>query len=280
MPACITPLSVMHKLKGSIPVPCGKCPICINKRISSWSFRLMQEYKVSTSGYFITMTYDTEYIPISENGFLELSRRDLQLFFKRLRKLHEKGNVCKGKSIKYYAVGEYGGKTQRPHYHIILFNAQLELIQPAWNQGSVHYGYVSEASVGYTMKYISKPSKVPMFKDDDRTKEFSLMSKGLGESYLTKSMVRWHRKDIDNRMYCNIDGGKKISMPRYYKDKVYNDYERKRIGYLALLQSELENEKLIDQLGYDQAVLRKISLDLGRFKKHKFQNRVETRKKV
>ena len=27
--------------------------------------------------------------------------------------------------LKYYAVGEYGGQTKRPHYHIVIFNADL-----------------------------------------------------------------------------------------------------------------------------------------------------------
>lgn len=112
---------------------------------------------------------------------MDLSKRDIQLFLKRLRKAHEshRGQM---QPIKYYAVGEYGGITGRPHYHIILFNADIELIQDAWQNGQVHYGKVSGASVGYTLKYMTKPSRIPMHRNDDRTKEFSLMSKGLGKN--------------------------------------------------------------------------------------------------
>jgi len=69
-----------------------------------------------------------------------------------------------------------------------MFNASAELIERAWSAGHVHYGYVAGASVGYTMKYISKPWQ-PAHRNDDRLAPFSLMSKGLGECYLTKNMI-------------------------------------------------------------------------------------------
>lgn len=133
----------------------------------------MQEEKGAISAHFITLTYDTDFVPISKNGFMSLNKRDVQLFLKRLRK------KCNDSEhpIKYYAVGEYGGKTKRPHYHIILFNAKLPEIQPAWKQGAIHYGTVNGASVGYTLKYMMKPHRGPMHRNDDRVPEFSLMSK-------------------------------------------------------------------------------------------------------
>lgn len=179
---CIKPFQVKQDDKV-IPVPCGKCYECFARRISGWSFRLMQQDKHSLTSHFITLTYDTKHIPISPNGFLNLERRALQLFFKRLRKLHS--NLYKElrvpnqqrRPIKYYAVGEYGSLRKRPHYHIIIFDCFIELIAKAWKFGEVHYGTVSEASVGYTLKYMSKPSKIPEHQRDDRQKEFSLMSK-------------------------------------------------------------------------------------------------------
>lgn len=190
---CFTPYNVKHKMTNTtIPVPCGRCPKCVARRTSGWSFRLMQEDKVSDSSLFLTLTYDSNSLPITKNGFMDLRKRDLQLFFKRLRKCHAiqcatnnhqrkangKNGIVVNKPIKYYAVGEYGGHTRRPHYHIILFNANVELIQKAWPQGQIHYGNVTGASVGYTMKYISKKWH-PMHCNDDRTPQFALMSKDL-----------------------------------------------------------------------------------------------------
>lgn len=44
-------------------------------------------------------------------------------------------------------------------------------------------------------------------------------------------MQNWHKADLENRMYVNIDGGKKIAMPRYYKQKIYDETERKRAAF-------------------------------------------------
>lgn len=255
----------MQKIKGEIPVPCGKCPNCVARRISHWSFRLMQEEKKSKSAYFITLTYDTKHVPISKNGFMELRKKDMQDYLKRLRKSQwNKGNC---KHIKYYLCGEYGTQFKRPHYHAIMFNLDLRsligekyytqvklgniqldgkqtFINPEWKFGHITIGQVSEASVGYTLMYMHKPWR-PMHRNDDRQPQFSLMSKGLGLNYLSDKMVQWHKNDIENRLYCNIEDGKKISMPRYYKEKLFKkmygtdelaELHRKRVGAIQLHQ--------------------------------------------
>lgn len=174
---CLTPF---FKKSGEGPFPCGKCPECRLRRASDWGFRLMEEDKKSTSSLFITLTYDTKFVHRSKNGFLTLDKRDVQLFFKRLRKAHSESS-CK---IRYYAVGEYGGRSRRPHYHVIAFGADISKVQPAWQLGAVHYGTVSLASVCYTLKYITKSRTVPRHKNDDRLPEFSLMSKDWGSHTL------------------------------------------------------------------------------------------------
>jgi len=55
--------------------------------------------------------------------------------------------------------------------------------------GYIHYGDVNEASIAYTLKYLCKPKKISKDDKTGRTAEFSLMSKGLGKAYTTKSMV-------------------------------------------------------------------------------------------
>lgn len=260
----MTPYGVKSKVNPNetINVPCGKCPACFARRTSGWSFRLLQEDKISKSSYFITLTYDTSNVPISPNGFMSLSKRDVQLFFKRLRKAHTDAG------IKYYAVGEYGGKSFRPHYHLLLFNAKIELIQPAWDLGNIHYGKVTGASVGYTLKYMSKVSRIPMHCNDDRVPEFGLMSKGLGANYLTDNMVKWHKDVLNLRMYCNLPDGKKISMPRYYKDKIYTEDERSVIAFFTRQKMLLELEKkeqnpnyYIEKFYADEAAFRKMKND-------------------
>lgn len=125
---------------------------------------------------------------------MTLNKKDIQDFIKRLRQWQKND----ASSIKYYAVGEYGGQTLRPHYHIIIFNADINFIEKSWSIctnkklktfskiGNIHYGSLTEASVGYTLKYISKAKQIPLHSNDDRVPEFSLMSKGLGINYLTE----------------------------------------------------------------------------------------------
>jgi hypothetical protein len=178
---------------------------------------------------------------------MNLDLQDLQKFFKRLRKRTNE-------NIKYYAGGVYGSQKKRPHYHIILFNANQEHIISSWTInnkpiGSCHIGDVSSASIGYTLKYMCKESKIPMHQNDDRKKEFAVMSKGLGQNYLTNQMIKWHKNDILNRMYVPIEDGKKIAMPRYFKDKIYNEDEKDKINEHMGKIGELEDQKLLQLYG-------------------------------
>lgn len=244
---CITPF--FKKDEPEIGFPCGKCPDCLARRASGWSFRLMQEYKHCHSAYFITLTYNTHYVPLTPKGYMSLRKSDCQLFMKRLRKLHGKNYEHR---IKYYIAGEYGGITDRPHYHMLLFNADLDIVPKAWRIGNDPIGHIdfgnmqfNAAMVGYTLKYMSKPPRIPMHQNDDRVKEFSLMSKGLGMSYLTPQMIAWHHADLLERMYLNLEEGKKISMPRYYKDKIYDDdWQRPAIAHASMLKARLRADEL------------------------------------
>lgn len=173
---------------------------------------------------------------------MTLNKRDVQLFFKRLRKYHAKQN--NRSRVKYYLCGEYGGRTKRPHYHAIIFGVNEESCRKCWTSktgqiGSLHFGTVTGASIGYTLKYMCKPHRIPQFRGDDRIPEFSLMSKGLGLNYLSDEMVQWHKNDLNSRMYVPIEDGKKIAMPRYYKDKIYTDAERKKIGQVQKQRADL-----------------------------------------
>lgn len=221
-----------------VPVPCGKCVPCRRKRVNDWVFRMQKEEERSSSSYFVTLTYDTTTVPISPNGFMTLSKRDCQLFMKRLRKLQP------DVKIKYYLVGEYGSQNKRPHYHAIIFNIiKTDYIVEAWQLGSVHIGAVSGASIGYTCKYIDKPARIPEHRNDDRQKEFSLMSKGMGENYLTPAMRRYHLADL-NRNYVILDGGVKSSLPKYYRDKIFSDADKEKQREFIRKLKEKEKQDL------------------------------------
>lgn len=239
---CITPFIVTNSRGERVPVPCGRCPKCKIRKVNDWVFRLQQEERTSISSCFLTLTYNTDSVPISPNGFMTLDKSDYQKFMKRLRKNHD------GPPIKYYACGEYGSKTLRPHYHAILFNCDNpSSIEAAWTLhgepiGNIHCGTVSTDSIAYTLKYISKPGRIPLHRRDDRTKEFSLMSKNLGKNYLSDAIKTYHRNHpYDLRVQ---KGEHKIAMPKYYRQKIWDPVERDL--QIPVIQSAVneDNKKL------------------------------------
>jgi hypothetical protein len=247
---CVSPISLKLKdAQGStMAVPCGKCFQCINARIQGWAARLEKEADFSKSAFFITLTYDEENVPYTPNGWQTVLKYDLQKFFKRLRKREKE-------KIKYYAVSEYGGITLRPHYHILLFNATVENIEKAWEHGHIHYGNLEAASVRYCLKYMEK-DRIEPHPDDDRENIKAYMSKGLGKAYLNDKTLKWHRDDLYNRCYYPLPDGKKASLPRYYKEKLYTVDERKEMAKRYELK-ELEHLDTLNQKDVEKYIMAK-----------------------
>lgn len=96
--------------------PCGKCDFCRERKSSEYAFRAACETVIyPIMPLFVTLTYKDQCLP--KNG---VEKVHLQKFFKRLRaRLDYLGYSS---DFRYLAVGEYGGKYGRPHYHIILWN--------------------------------------------------------------------------------------------------------------------------------------------------------------
>ncbi|QCQ85063.1 replication initiator protein [Blackfly microvirus SF02] len=219
-----------------VSVPCGKCIPCLVNKRSDWCFRLEREHRVSKSAMFVTLTYDEKHL--RTNGSLD--KRDLQLFLKRLRRRDESSR------IRYYAVGEYGSRFGRPHYHLLLFNSVESDVRMAWLDsrgvpiGAVHVGLVSSASIAYVTKYMIQKDDYP----DGVEKPFATMSRryGIGGHYLTDQMVAWHR--LNDANYVVRVGNEKGRLPRFYRDKIwYSEYDRGRISAAALALTKANEEK-------------------------------------
>ena len=226
-------------------IPCGKCLQCKRKRRADWTLRLEHEYQGSDSAYFITLTYDDIHVPRVnyqgiETDVLTLNKKHIQNYIKRLRNSHvayvarelgirksEVKNVSK--PVRYYAIGEYGSKTHRPHYHIILFNYEVANTQQIINQwkntktnipyGHVDLGTVTAASINYVTKYMFKDFNN---KKDIRVRPFNLMSKKpiIGHNYLEKYGL-WH---IKNEILATRDQkGTKRRLPKAYLHRLFTD---------------------------------------------------------
>lgn len=96
--------------EGGIWVPCGKCNPCRIRRAREWAIRAEHELGFWSHACFVRLSYDDEHLPAD----LGANRRELQLFFKRLRKRL-------GTPIAYLACGEYGETNERPHFHALIF---------------------------------------------------------------------------------------------------------------------------------------------------------------
>jgi len=216
---CLRPYYIA---KHDITVPCGKCPQCgVNKR-SEWATRLHYEMRRHSVCKFVTLTYRNENLRFA-HGQPQLSKSDLQKWFKRVRKT--------GAKIRYYAVGEYGSTTYRPHYHVILFgDVADDVIDSSWGFGHVHIGTVTQASIMYCLGYLVN-AKAPLMAYN-RVRPFSLMSRkpGLGASYMTPEMLEWHRSG--RRNYTVVDGVER-HLPRYYKLKIFSKIDQVRIAVAA-----------------------------------------------
>lgn len=161
-----------------LELPCGKCPACRADQSMMWSVRCYQEASLHKQNSFITLTYDEANVPP------ELQKEDLQKFFKRLR--HHYGK------FRYFACGEYGEQTRRPHYHALIFGHDFlagaesldekHFINPVlteiWGQGHTVVDPVNMATCCYVSGYTNKKNADP--------DTFTLMSRrpGIGHDWL------------------------------------------------------------------------------------------------
>lgn len=243
---CLTPRYLSSQ---EMVVPCGKCAFCAATRRSDWATRLEYEARLHLDKKFITLTYANPHLKWA-HGNSQLHKRDLQLWFKRVRKT--------GAKIRYYAVGEYGSTTFRPHYHVILFGTVSEkTIRDSWPLGQVHIGTVTQASIMYCLGYIVNKSWKHVH---NRVPPFALMSRkpGLGHNYLSPAMRAWHKSDRKN--YVMLDGVKR-HLPRYYKTKLFSKLDLVRI---AVRDQNLMFKRMVEWIRHPLRMQMKNPLDYRR----------------
>lgn len=229
-----------------INIPCGKCARCIERRKMEWAFRMEIEMEQSKTAYFVTLTYAPETIPYNDKGRYTLQEKDLNKFWKRLRQNHKRSKttiehlthgIKNNDQIKYYAAGEYGEERGRPHYHAIIFNTSKRAIEKSWELGDVHVVKANPATICYCMKYLDK--RLNNTQKHGITPEFNTMSEGIGKTYIDKNK-NWHKRNKD-ALYVRNKKGMMIPMPKYYRHKIFSEYEREE--QIIIVTTVLENNK-------------------------------------
>ncbi len=197
--------------KGVLEYGCGQCMPCRINKTRLWVGRLMWEASEHEANCFITLTYRPENLP--DGGSVD--KGTMQKFMRKLRvEFHPR-------KIRFYGVGEYGTKSWRPHYHLILFGVgptEDEKIQKCWPHGFIHVGTAEAQSMSYVMGYMLKRLTKKMDPIlEGRNPEFSLMSRnpGIGVSISEKIVDAYKRPSgeaalgatewIDTRL--KVDGG-------------------------------------------------------------------------
>lgn len=126
-------------------LPCGSCIGCRMSRAREWALRCSLELQEHDQACWCTLTYDDAHVPVT------LAKWHLQGFVKRLRaRLAPAG-------VRFFASGEYGERTERPHYHAILFGVSRDApIQDVWPHGFARVDVLTPAAISYVAGYCSK----------------------------------------------------------------------------------------------------------------------------
>lgn len=264
---CYHPITIKNNKPDKIPyadrtilqVPCGHCYNCKSEKRLSWFIRLYYEWQrcVDNNGvvFFLTLTYNNKHVPKINNDKI-FSRSDVQKYFKRVRK-----TLCKElpsfdwqSNLKYFLSSEYGGKTHRPHYHVLWFipfptytYRVADILSNSWLKngftkfGSRNHGIVdSVGGLHYCAKYVCKDvyedsycrkicNKYEKVLSPDLLKQyfpFHLSSNNLGMYLLSctdfEELLSGQINMPDSKLIM-----KKYKLPQYYERKIFYDVKYK-----------------------------------------------------
>lgn len=232
----------------------------------------------------------------TSDGLMNLSSlqpRELQGFLKRLRKAIEP------QRMRFYAVGEYGNDSERPHYHVALFNfgtcvrgrtrrragsgrpvwrgccVQCELVGDAWSFGDVDLGILEVSSAQYVAGYVTKKMTAP---DDRRLygrhPEFARMSNrpGIGLSAMWELADAWMKFDLEESQadvpVSLRHGSRELPLGRYLRRKL-----RTMVG-----RDEKTPQAVLDAMADEMQPLRQAAFDASRsFKKEVLKSSKQSR---
>lgn len=230
-------------MPDTITVPCGRCVECQRSMALDWAYRCAIESSHYSENCMITLTY--------ANTDGNLNKRDVQLFFKRLRR--------DGVKCRYFGCGEYGSKCGRPHYHFVIFGwippdlryfytdkkgidiYLSEYLAKVWKNGyvSVTKGFDTKSAI-YASLYMQKFNDFTKKLGVDKSfvKPFRMMSRmpGIGGNSLDK--CDWNT----DKIYYN---GSFRRIPRYLLERYLNKFPFCDIVYCRIKDRRKSNSDII-----------------------------------
>lgn len=258
---------------GVMEYGCGQCMPCRVNRVRLWTGRMLLESYQHSASAFVTLTYNEENAP--EDGCVK--KEAFQKFMKRLRK------AVQPRLLRYYAVGEYGEQSMRPHYHAIIFGlfpTEEEVVKKCWPYGFVKCGTAEARSMSYVGSYVVKR----MTKRGDprlggRLAEWSLMSRrpGIGARALEK-MVESYGTEAGKAKLISEGypvgqfrvGGRKYALGRYLHlrlaEKLGLDSEDRKVYNLNRMLEVYEEQVGTRSRDYEAARASRVVAEEGRYK--------------
>ena len=231
-------LDVMHCKspieRRGLKVPCGTCVACRINETTDWSIRALYELHDFENAAFVTLTYNEENYPKDCSVHKEV----LSDWWDNFQHLVKKE---KGFSPRIFSCGEYGSRTNRAHYHAILYglnpdpfnkhNIDRELIANSWklcdrdmflwnrydfNKNAINF--CTRETIQYVAGYIQKKLKSYLAKEVyekfGKQAPFKLASKQLGLNYALE------QKDIIRQNGFCVYNGYRVRVPRYFREKL------------------------------------------------------------
>lgn len=226
---------------------------------------MLLEAAEHTDNSFVTLTYSDEQLP--KGG--TLVPEDITLFLKKLR------FAFRGVRIRYFAVGEYGTKTRRPHYHLALFGypsctnlhkipgrsctcPPCSGISHAWRigkdgplRGFIQLGKLEPASAAYVAAYATKSMEEgdkDVFTPQGCIPPFSRMSRmpGLGSGLcddIASGLLRVGADRVEDIPAYLSHGRIKWPLGRYIRNRI-----RERTGVTREASTRYNMAKLDEEM--------------------------------
>lgn len=222
-----------------VPVGCQECIECMKKKARDWQIRLMEEIKTSTNGKYITLTLNNESIAeLSEickgvTGY----KLDNKIAIEAVARFRERWRKKYKTSIKHWLVTELGHTgTENIHLHgLIWTNESYDEIERIWKYGWIWKGsWVNNTTINYIIKYIHKQDE-----DHKGYKAKVLTSPGMGQGYTRRRDSKNNKyKGLETNETYRTETGHKISIPIYWRNKIYNDEQREKLWLQKLDKNE------------------------------------------
>lgn len=220
-------------MDARIKVPCGHCILCTERKKKSFAAKCIMETQLHEYlPEFVTLTYNEDHLP--KDG---INYRDVQLFLKRLRINLERNYGFTGE-LKYAVGSEYGTKTHRPHYHMLIWGIPRHTGQPLWHYANVkklfadcwQQGFVypktcrDSNAAYYVSKYMSKDAKIP--KGCNAPVHRSSINLGVDFVMDKAAGVLRANPEYTEVKYCDRFTGNvcRIPLVKYFIDKVFPTY--------------------------------------------------------